>query len=161
MQHLNLAFIKERVKAAHSNFIDSVGAFPEKISADHQFLLKRMEARLSSILKCFTDLKIIDSATTIKDSSSDSSCFGIKLTKKSYDKSVYIWTNGINIVIKSVHYPSWSGLGLDIGESITVSGIDFENHNWVEFSDNLLHFIHKVIYARTKSIEAHIFEGAN
>lgn len=159
MQHLNLPFIKERVKAAHLNFINSVGEMPEKMSADHQFLLKRMEARLSSILKCFIDLGVIDSATLIKDSSLDSSRSCTKLNKKAYDKAVYIWTNGINIVIKSVNYPSWSGL--DVGDSITVSVIDFETHNWIEFSDNLLHFIHKVIYARTKSIEAHIFEGAN
>ena len=156
MQRLNLPFIKDRVVAAHKNFIASVGEMPEKISADHQFLLKRMEARIGSILKCFTDVNVVDSVTVVKDNVVDSSCSCFKIAKKSYDKSVYIWTNGTSIVIKSANYPSWSGLDFD--DDIVVRNIDFDSYNWVEFSDTLLHFIHKIIYARTKSIEAHIFD---
>ena len=156
METLNVPFIKERIKITHKAFIDSVGSIPDKITADHQLLLARMVARIETILKCFQEGEVIDLIILTNNERSDQSCAAFKLIKKGFEKSIYVWTDGLNISINTVRYPYRSGLNLD--DDIIIKNINFETYNWVEFSDKLLHFIHQVIYARMKSIETKIFD---
>lgn len=157
MEHLNLPLITERIQTAHNDFLESVGEIPIKISVDHQYLIIRMQARISSILKCFKTVKIIDKIEEGMDREADRSSYCFKITKKGYEKSVYVWTDGINIIIKGPSYPPSSGLNFD--DNVVVRNVDFDSHNWVEFADQLIHYIHKVMYSRRASIEAKFLRG--
>jgi hypothetical protein len=157
MEPLNIPFIKERISSAHNNFIKTVGQIPDKITADHQLLLKRMSTRIETIVKCFIDTGIIDNISqSLQNGDGDRSCVVFKLTKCGFDKAVYIWTDGNNININAFHFPFRSGLNFE--DEITIREINFDSYNWVEFSDKLIHFIHQIIYARLKSIETKIFD---
>jgi hypothetical protein len=59
MPPLNIPLIKDRIEAAHSSFLGAVGKIPDKITADHQLLLTRMITRISTILRCFEEAKIV------------------------------------------------------------------------------------------------------
>ena len=156
MGDLNIPFIRDRIESTHKSFIDSVGQLPDKITADHQFLVKRMATRINLILRYFVESEIIDENKRVVEVEGDNSCFGFKLTKKGYDKSVYIYTDGYNIIIKTANYPHMSEL--NFGENEIIRSIDFDTYNWVEFVDKLLHFIHQIIYEKMKSYENNIFK---
>jgi hypothetical protein len=155
MQPINLPLIKRRIEDAHSEFIDSVGQIPTKLSADHNLFLTRMRTRISSILDCFVDAKVIDEFKKIEPSNEGDNHFSVfKLSKKGFDRAVYVWTDGFNIVIRSAYNP----LSLILEKNVVINNIDFDEYNWIEFSDKLLHFVHGLIYKRQKSIETKIFK---
>lgn len=157
MQPLNIQLIKSRIKSAHKGFLDSVGPIPEKLTADHQLFVQRMGSRIQTILDCFLKAKIIDDISIGKQNGeSDKSCLRFKLTKKGFDRSVYVWTDGANISVNTTQYPMLSGLNIDNG--ISFRNVEFDTYNWVEFADELLHFIHRVIYSSIKSYETKIFK---
>jgi len=158
MEPLNIPYIKNRIQTAHQRFVDTVGAIPDKITADHQLILNRMATRIETILKCFVEAKIINIISKgAQNGEGDRSCFVFKLTKIGFDRSVHVTTDGANINIKTIKYNPQSGLNFD--EDVNIRDIDFETYDWVEFSDKLLHFIHQVIYSRKKSIETKLFDG--
>lgn len=154
MSVLNIPQIQNRISTAHDEFIKAVGHMPDKLTADHQLILKRMATRIEAIMICFTNSNVISNWTS-GYGDDDLSCYRFKLTKDGYDRAVYVWTDGITVSIARGNYPSSSGLNLDDG--VVIRNIDFDNYNWLEFVDKLLHFIHKVTYARAKSFEAKIF----
>ena len=157
MQQINLYLIQQRIEAAHKNFLDSVGEMPQKITADQKLFLTRTVTRIKSILDCFVKVGVINRVEQqVERNEGDDSCCVFRLTKKGFSKAVYIWTDGLNINIKTAHYPQRSGL--DLAEALIMRDIDFDSYNWVEFADKLLYFIHLVIYERKKSFEIKIFE---
>jgi hypothetical protein len=140
MEFLNVPFIQKRIEQAHKNFLDSVGEMPVKITSDHKLFLARTSTRIKTILDCFLASKVIDKVgKEIERSDGDESCCVFKLTKKGFDRAVYIWTDGFNITIKTAHYPHQSGLNLE--DDVVIRNIDFDEYNWVEFSDKLLPII--------------------
>ena len=152
----NIPLIKENIKSEHNKFIAAVGQMPDKIAADSHLLLQRMTTRIGAILTCFMEERIIDKCIMMDyGTGGDKSCICYKISKNGYDKSVFIWSDGSNISIKSGHYPVVSGLNFD--EDNVIRDIDFENYDWLEFANILLHFIHKVIYARVQSYETKLF----
>lgn len=166
MSTLNLPLIAERVSSTHRHFIKEVGNIPEKITADHQFLVKRMSTRIDAIVKCFIRAEVVDTVVQgyfigaevvdIVVQGYDRACYCFKLSKRGYDKVVYVYTDGVNINIKTASYPYMSGL--NFVEDEVIRNVDFDSYNWVEFVDKLMHFIHKVIYARMESYNTKIFE---
>lgn len=155
MSTINLPLIQSRIEETHRHFINSVGEMPSKLTADHKLFLTRMATRIQSILKCFVDAKIIDNVSSNIDRlHADESYRVFKLTKNGFDRSLYIWTDGLNINVKTSNYPINSGLDDDI----SIRNIDFDTYNWIDFVDELLNFIHNVIYQRTKAIENRIFK---
>jgi len=152
---VNLPLIQSRISEVHKAFMKAVGEMPSKLTADHKLLLTRMATRIHAILKCFVDAKIIDNITSNIDRlQSDESYRVFKLTKNGFDRTIYIWTDGVNVNVKTSDYPNSSGLDDDI----RIPNVDIDTYNWIVFADELLDFIHNVIYQRIKSIETRIFK---
>jgi hypothetical protein len=154
MKSIAMPMIKERISEMHKKFINSVGELPHKIAMDQKLIITRMQARINAIVKCFIDEEIIDDFYCINDVNKDG-YLGICLYKKQFGHKVHIWSDGENIVIKSSNYPVDSGLDLDI---IKLYDINIDDFNWMYFADQLLDFIHKIIYSRKKSLELKIFK---
>ncbi len=156
-QPLNIPAIKSRIGKCHNEFIASVGKIPEKISADHQLILKRTKTRINAILKCFIEENIISDVIRNDDYivDGDRSWGRFIAVKNGYEKYVDIFTDGRNIIMKS---PIPYFLGFDI-DSVTIRDIDFDNYEWGDFADQLLSFIHKVIYERVMSYQTKLFNG--
>ena len=156
MSTINLPLIQSRIENKHKSFMDSVGEMPSKLTADHKLFLTRMATRIQSILNCFVEAKVIDNfSSNINRLHVDESYRVFKLNKNGFDRSIYIWTDGLNINVNTSDYPNNSGLD----DEISIKNIDFDNYNWIDFSDELLNFIHNGIYQRTKAIESRIFKG--
>jgi hypothetical protein len=156
MSILNIPLIKDRIRVTHEGFKKSVGNLPEKISADQLLMLKRMATRVETICRYFVEEHVVDEIVCERPNF-ENSCTSYKLIKKGYDKNVDIWIDTRNIVIKQAHYPTNSGLNM--ADDIIIRDIDFDSYNWIEFVDQLLHFVHKIIYAKSKSYESSIFNG--
>ena len=158
-ENFNYPLIKSKIKKDHEHFIKYVGEIPAKISFDHQLMLHKFKTRIYFILEnCFLKNNIIDEIKDIKDQisySMDEDSFCYRIRKKNYDRSVYIWSNGKKISFQ----PSMSLINLinQDNERMLISDIDFYNYDWVDFSDKLLYYIHKIIYAQAKSYETKIF----
>ena len=149
----NQTLTKERISSAHKSFIDAVGEIPVKITADHQLDLQRMVARIGSVVNVFINEEVIDKGD-VEGFNRAYAC--VTLEKTGYDRAVFIYTDGYNITLQSSSYNSYQGF--DWEDKVVIKDIDFDNYNWIEFVDKLLHFVHKVIYARVKSYETKIFE---
>jgi len=77
------------------------------------------------------------------------------LIKKDRQKSVYILTDGENIVIEDNSLLILSELSAPYKK--VYYNINIDEYDWVEFSKILLDYIHWVIYNRKEAYEVKIF----
>lgn len=155
---INTPLLKQRIGSYHKKFVENVGIIPEKINADHTLLLTRMRVKIKTVLQCFIDTKIISEFNDLSESTIiDKSCVWFELSKINYNKSIYVISNGINIIMRTTQYPDFSGFDLD--NSVSIKSIHFDSYDWVDFADKLLVFIHQELYDSKKAHELKIFGG--
>jgi len=148
---LDVPRIKKTIKEKHGEFLAAVGQIPTKISADRQLTLARVSARISQILHIFKEEGIIDIFDDCCLPEADSSCKGFHISKRGFEKTIYIWTDGNDIVMKDSSFMISSGVMVPFKKIIR--DIDFEEYNWESFVEQLLDYIHVVIYERFLSYE--------
>lgn len=146
---INVPEIQKQIKLKHKKFLKDVGIFSCKISQDHQLNLTRLIARITRIMECFVEEKIIDQFTPyllpyIDGEYTRAFC----LRKNEFANSAYLWTNGEYIVF---------GVPVVDSNCESIRDIDLNNFDGVEFSEKLLDYIHRKIYLRKESYEQSIF----
>lgn len=144
--------IQKLIKSKHKKFLKDVGIFSRKISEDHQLFLTRLVARITRIIECFVEEKIIDEFTPYNLPYADSEYVSaFCLRKKDYYESIYLWTDGNIIVLGDSRLP------LTNSGCESIRNIDIDNFDGIEFANILLDFIHRKIYSRKESYEQRIF----
>lgn len=149
---LNIPKIQKDIGKKHVAFLDKIGGALLKVSADHELNIARLSSKISAILDCLIEAKVIDKFIPCEDSSFRS----FHLVKNGLKKSVYVLTDGSDIIFEEFNIFIKYGLHDAAFESMKVENID--NYNWEKFSMDLLDYIHKVIYERKAAIETKFFK---
>ena len=145
--------IQKYIRENHKKFLKDVGDFSQKVSDDYQLILTRLSARVSRVLECFIEEKILDEATPCIPDLGNELMRGFRLRKKGFGPSVYIWMNSKTIIITESTFPS----RLEIEESEVVRDINIEEFDGLDFSKKLLDYIQRKVYSRKESYEQSIF----
>ena len=149
---INIPEIQKYLKTNHTKFIKDVGVFSSKISQDHQLRLTRMVARITRIIECFVESKIIDQFSPYSLPYADNEYTrSFSLKKNGYADSVYLWTDGETIIFGDSLIP----ISKSECESIKITNQD--NFDGIDFTKVLLDYIHRKIYSRKESYEQRIF----
>lgn len=147
---INVPEIEKQIKSKHKKFLKDVGIFSHKISEDHQLLLTRLVARMTRVIECFIEAKIIDECSPYNMPYVDSEyirCF--RLRKKEFTESVYIWTDG-RVIAMEGNSPLKSNQEI-------IRNVDLDDFDGVSFCDILLNYIHSTIYSRKESYNQKFF----
>ena len=148
---LDIPKIQKTISKKHSDFIAEMGNMATKVNADHELIIARVASKISRILDCFIEAKAIDKFINLEEQPFK----GFHLVKNGFRKSIYIWTDGKDIVIKSSDLLIKNGLNdSSLG---TVYGVDVDKYNWEEFALKLLEYIHLTIYERMETADLKIF----
>lgn len=148
---LDIPKIQKTIVKKHSEFITSMGDIANKVSADHELTIARMASKISRILDCFIEAKAIDKFTNLEEPPFK----GFHLVKLGFQKSVYIWTDGKDIVIRGSDLLIKHGLGNSNLQ--TIYNVDVDKYNWEDFATTLLDYIHEVVYDRKESADIRVF----
>lgn len=144
--------IQKHVRSKHKKFLKDVGSFSLKISQDHQLHLTRLVSKITRVMECFVEEKIIDQFTPYNIPYADGEYVrAFCLTKKEFSESVYIWTDGKMIVMGDSRFPI-----TDI-DCEAIRDVEIDNFDGMEFAQTLLDYIHRTIYSRKESYEQRIF----
>lgn len=149
---LDIPKIQKELKKKHAAFIDKMGDAPFKVSADQELNIARISSKLSCILDCLIEAKAIDKFIPCEDSSFRS----FHLIKNGFKKSIYVLTDGNDIIFEEFNIFIKYGLHDASFESDTIDDID--SYNWEKLSINLLDYIHKKIYERKASLDSKLFK---
>ena len=148
---LDIPSIQKYIHEKHQEFLKDVGNYSQKIMADKDLYKTRMSAKIFRILECFVEEKVIDEVV-VKE---ENLLKGFLLIKKDRQKSVFIWTDGENIVIEDNSLLILSELSAP--HKKIFYNINIDEYNWVEFAKELLEYIHWIVYNRKEAYEAKIF----
>lgn len=154
---IDVVGIKNTIKIKHKSFMDTVGYMPVKISSDKQLALTRLAARLSQIFQCFKSEGVIDSYDECISPDAVNSYKGFHILKKGFEQSIFVWTDGNDIIARDSSFLIHSGFLTPY--YMIERDIDLENYDWIVFSSKLLDYIHTVIYQRQLSLEKSIWKN--
>lgn len=150
---INVPEIQKQIKSKHKKFLKEVGVFSRKISQDHQLYLTRLVARVTRILECFVEEKIIDQFSPYAVPYADGEYIrAFCLRKNEFADSVYLWTDGKIVILGDSRFPITADASCEI-----IRNINLDNFDGVEFSETLLDYIHRKIYSRKESYEQRVF----
>ena len=146
---LDVPEIQKQIRSKHKKFLKDVGVFSHKISQDHQLNLTRLVAKITRIMECFVEEKIIDQFTPYALPYMEGEYIrAFCLRKKEFVDSVYIWTNGEFIVF---------GIPIMDSNCESIRDINIDTFDGVGFAGSLLDYIHRKIYSRKESYEQRLF----
>lgn len=155
MNRLDTQKIQKSIGEKHKRFLVDVGFLSQKAGADYTYSLVRMKAKLAKILEVFKEGGIIDIVRPSPDLLLESGYANFQLFVNGYDKTVYVFTNGRDIIIKDSSFLISNGI---LGsEAEKVMGVDVDNYDWEDFANRLLDYIHQVIYMRKESYSLKIW----
>lgn len=154
---INVPEIQKQIKSKHKKFLKDVGVFSHKISQDHQLNLTRLVAKITRIMECFIEEKIIDEFKPWDfPYASNEYIRGFRISKKEFTDSICLWTDGNVIVLGDSSFPIISSSWCE-----NVRDIKIDTFDGVDFSKILLDYIHRKIYSRTESYEQSVFGPTN
>jgi len=143
-QNFNIPEIEEAIKERHSDFLETFGNLVDKVEADHQLAVEKMSAKVTRILTCFCDNDIIDDTII----STEGIFKRIIVSKKGYNNHIAIWIDGKNIIMQRTSIFNIANLLERDSEAKTINNTDTEDFDWLNFSNELLDYIHNEIYSR-------------
>lgn len=149
---INVPEIQKYLRSSHKKFLKDVGLLSNKISQDHQLRLTRLVARITRVIECFVEEKIIDQFMPYNLPYADGDfvrCFCLK--KKEFSDSIYLWTDGKIIVMGDSHFL------INQNGCESIRNVNSDTFDGVEFAKILLDYIHRKIYSRRESYEQRIF----
>jgi len=150
---INVPEIQKQIRSKHKRFLKDVGSFSHKISQDHQLHLTRLVAKITRIMECFIEEKIIDEFKPWDFPYANNEYIrGFRLSKKEFTDSICLWTDGNIIVLGDSRFPIISNSDCE-----TIRGVKIDGFDGIEFSKILLDYIHKKIYSRIESYEQSVF----
>ena len=148
---LDVPKIQKVLNRKHAAFMEKFSDAVIKVSADQELVVARMLAKISRILACLVQAGVIDQFLPCDDSPYK----GFHLVKDGWDKSVYIWVDGRDILIKD------SSLSVRFGYHLSTIKIhpkvDVDTFNWEEFSAGLLEYVHQTIYQSSAAFNTQVF----
>ena len=152
-KQLNITAIKSNIGHIHREFMDKVGFLPLQLDSQKFLILNMVQAKISAVLSCFREEKIVDKVETRSDNLDN---VEYRLSKNEFCTSVIVATDGKNIVFTDDNFLiKFDYLGCN-KETFVIDNID--NFDWDNFSIKLLEYIHKVMYNRADSLNASIFK---
>jgi hypothetical protein len=154
---INIPEIQTYIKSKHKRFLKDVGTVSSKLSQDHQLNLTRIVSKISRVMECFVEAGIIDQFTPFSvPYINDEYSRQFVLKKNGFSDSIYLWTNGYNIVLSdnTIKY-----ITVFVESNVEViRDVNIDSFDGLEFSKTLLDYIHRKIYSRRESYEAKLFE---
>ena len=143
---LDIPKIQKMIHNKHDEFVKEYGMEIDKVAADYWLFTGIITAKLNRILFVFKDEKVIDKIDISEEGVFKKLC----LSKAGYNAFVNIITNGTVIILENCQNTDvLEGMSFDrqIQRYNNVNDADFD---WVKFSEQLLEYIHVVIYKRKK-----------
>lgn len=145
---IDIPEIQKFVKEKHNMFLKNYGTQIDKIVADHKLMIEVILARIYRIAMCFQEEKVIDTIDIVDAYPLKS----MRLSKRGFDSYIIITTNGESVIIEGFGYIL--GVTSDIIlPKIKIDNINKKEYDWTTFAQELLDYIHMVIYERQKACE--------
>lgn len=148
---LDVPKIQKKLNRKHSEFMSTFGDAVVKVSADQELEVTRMTAKISRILACLVDAKAIDKFVICDESPYR----GFNLIKTGWGKSVYIWVDGRDILLKDSSLSVRFGLHASLLKSYPK--VDVDTFNWETFAVELMEYLHQVIYQSSAAFNTKVF----
>ncbi len=150
---LDVPGIQKTVGEKHKAFLKEYGPEVEKVLADHSLFADIMLTKLYRIVLIFREEGIINDVRV----SGAGPCKKLTLTKSYCNNYVSITTNGKEILMEGSAY-STEFTSDNVFLRHKIHDANLEDFNWIKFSEELLDYIHKVIYERTSAVETKLQE---
>ena len=150
---LDIVSIKRSIRKKHKSFIDNVGYIPDMLDADFTLRMARVSSKIFAILRCFQDEKIVDSIT---EEPTTSMYVSYCLSKCGYSSKINVMTDGRIITFKDLDFSIDIGMGKSFYVKKDIE-CNVDEYDWDEFSNDLLDYIHIVIYRRKESLGVKVF----
>jgi len=141
---INIPEIEKNIKEKHEKFMKDWGSLADKVEADHQLAVEKVAAKITRILTCFSDNKVIDHVIVDRDGVYPK----IVVSKKGYNNHVAIWVDNDSVVFQRTSIFKSSNILESDTEARTIYGVGTKSFNWTAFSNDLLDYIHNEIYSR-------------
>jgi len=151
-EFLNVPKIQKELHTRHKEFIEKYGGAVEKLMADHKLFSDIVMAKLNRILIVFKEEMIIDDMQITEQGPYKR----ITLNKKGYDAYIVIETNGTEIVFQGYTYGGNDFTGDFAHMRHKIRDVNTEDFDWVDFSIQLIDYIHKIIYDRKEAMETRL-----
>jgi len=149
---INVPEIQNVIREKHQKFLDELGPQAEKVAADQKLKADVIMARIFRITVCFKEEDIVDSVKIVEQVPLNVVC----LQKTGYDNYINVVTNGDIILLKG-YGRSISDFQSDVEMPVRrFRNVQDENYDWLKFADELLDYIHIVIYERKEAAESKI-----
>jgi hypothetical protein len=150
-KNFDIVKIKNNVVKKHSEFIERLGSISDKLEADYMLQVETIYARLNHILLMMKKNDIIDYHTpTFVGGKKE-----LIVYKYGYSNNFKISIDVNQIIIYEDSFKN-SSINF-VPEKRVFSNALSTDFDWLEFSKELLDYIHKVIYRRQKAIEQSLF----
>lgn len=148
---LDVPKIQEEVRSKHSKFIKKYGKEIEKVFADHKFRVDVIIAKLHRIAVILKEEGVIDKIVI----NNVAPIAEMRLWKDGMITYLTICTNGRQILLNGYSYSTGFCSDFDT-PSKRYSMVDSSDFDWVKFSNEMVEYIHSVLYERKEVLEAKI-----
>jgi len=149
---LNIPEIEKNVREKHSQFMEDFGSLTNKVEADHHLAVAKVAAKITRILTCFSDNKVIDHVIVDRGGVYPK----ITVSKKGYNNHVVILIDSDSVLVHRTSIHQIANIFEADREVYTAYGVDTEGFDWTDFSSKLLEYIHNKVYSRKSVAETKI-----
>jgi hypothetical protein len=149
---INIEQIKSEIEKTHKDFLAKYSASLEKVFADQKLAMEISLVKIKYVLDALMEKSIVD-GTDIEDISYATPNRVLRVYKKGILNYIQIITNGDKICIKGID----SLENLDLKSDVRIfNDVWQDEFDWLNFSKELLNFIHEYIYSRKKAFNVKI-----
>ena len=145
---INAVKIREDLQKKHKDFKDRFASASSKVVADRNFYVQAAMAKISLITQILVEIGAIDEMRNKKTHSE--SYQHVELLKNGYIDTIYLMTDGYHIVVENSNFMTYTDM-IDPDRTKWFLQDGVENFDWEKFSEELLDFVHRVIYHRKES----------
>ena len=152
---INLDTMTSNIKRKHQEFMTQFGRESDFILQDRALKIETTFTRLNYVLKAFCSAHVIDEIAYDKNVNHSK----MYLHKGGFDNEVCIATNGDVIVVDGT--TPLTSVGYMEVEKIKFKDVSHNDFDWERFAEQLLSYIHSVIYERQQACEMKVWGKVN
>ena len=152
----------DQLREKHSDFLDKCQNLSVKLDADEHLEKTKIYAKIDYIVGMMITVGAIDKMMSANDLNGDDTVMVRNLVKNGYYSSIRLFTNGQSIVVSANNNDQLDILlesNIGHGRRYFVHDIDNKDFDWSQFTEDLLGYIHTVIYHSKEARLMSIFTG--
>lgn len=153
--------LQKLIASKKEKFSKASESIQEKVEADAELKLTRVDAKINLILTALINAEIITEKNRFMpqmNSGVDSSVMAYSIKHKRFSSMVYVYTDGDDIVIRDSSFLVGFGGFHPYLKRYSIEAVD--DFDWLEFSEKLIDYVYEIIYKSKKVNEIRVFGRA-